>query len=80
MKIKNLLQQIDNCNVKFRMDAYKDAVKLKKPLGGEGPLFMAMLFLMCTLSQMRVQEFKVLYLQKSMILSLYIPTTKLNKK
>ena len=37
MKIRNLLQQIDNCNVKFGMDAYKDAVKLKKPLGGEGP-------------------------------------------
>ena len=37
MKIKNLLQQIDNCNVKFRMDAYKHAVKLKKPLGGEEP-------------------------------------------
>ena len=80
MKIKNLLQQIDNCNVKFGMDAYKDAVKLKKPLGDEGPLFMAMLFLMCTLSQMRVQEFEVLYFQKSMILSLCIPTTKLNKK
>jgi hypothetical protein len=54
MKVRNLLQQIDNCNVKFGMDAYKDAVKLKKPLGGEGPLFMAMLFLMCTLSQMRI--------------------------
>ena len=37
MKVRNLLQQIDNCNVKFGMDAYKDAVKLKKPLGGEGP-------------------------------------------
>ena len=37
MKIRNFAMQIDNCNSKYIMDAYKDAVRLKKPLDETKP-------------------------------------------
>ena len=40
MKVRNFAMQIDNCNSKYIMDAYKDAVRLKKPLNeNERPIY-----------------------------------------
>ena len=38
MKIRSFANQIDNCNSKYIMDAYKDAVKLKEPYDDNMPL------------------------------------------
>ena len=40
MKIRNFAMQMDNCNPRMVMDAYKDAVRLKKPLNEtERPIY-----------------------------------------